>query len=249
VGRTSNLRGVAIATSRSISADMANHTSYGRFVVSRRRRPHISYCNPPPGHHQGPRLIAIFEGILWAGNRMGGATLNLRDSSLFGPLTGRCSTLTPKSRQTAVKSLLQNSAPSSPPDGGEGRPPAMAKRFQTRAARRSCRNAVQQAQSYRSPLRRIERQLESGDHPGKHVDAERQPWPCDKLTGLLVHNHDIHLRVIDLNDIERFLDLQPPPASASSPPERLRPTASEPLSRAMSSTRLRMVRASGGCSP
>ena len=71
-------------------------------------------------------------------------------------------------------------------------------------------NAVQQAQSYGRSLRRIEGQRESSDHPRKHVDAERKPWPCDELTGLLVHDHDIHLRVIDLNEIEGSFDLQPP---------------------------------------
>jgi hypothetical protein len=85
----------------------------------------------------------------------------------------------------------------------------MANQFQTHVASGLVENAVQQAQSYRSPLRRVERRRESGDRPGKHVDAERQPRPCDKLTGLLVHDQDIHLRVIDLNQIERFPDLQP----------------------------------------
>ncbi len=59
-------------------------------------------------------------------------------------------------------------------------------------------------------MRRIEGQRESSDHPRKHVDAERKPWPCDELTGLLVHDHDIHLRVIDLNEVEGPFDLQLP---------------------------------------
>jgi hypothetical protein len=71
-------------------------------------------------------------------------------------------------------------------------------------------NTVQQAESYRRPLQRIEGQRESGHHPGKHVGAERQPWPADELTGLLVHDNDIHLRVIDLNEVEGSFDLQPP---------------------------------------
>jgi hypothetical protein len=68
-------------------------------------------------------------------------------------------------------------------------------------------NAVKQAEACRCPLRRVEGQRESGHHPGKHVDTKCQPWPCDELTGLLIHHHDIHLRVINLNEIERLFDL------------------------------------------
>ena len=69
-------------------------------------------------------------------------------------------------------------------------------------------DAVKQAEAYRRSLRRIERQRESGHHSGEHVDAERQPGPSDKLAGLFIHHDDIHLCVIDLNEIERLFDLQ-----------------------------------------
>jgi hypothetical protein len=41
------------------------------------------------------------------------------------------------------------------------------------------------------------------------ADADTEPWqavgkarPRDRLVGLLVHDHDIHLRLIDLNKVK-----------------------------------------------
>src|ERR1043166_2754629 len=46
------------------------------------------------------------------------------------------------------------------------------------------------------------------DHPGEYIDSEGQPGTTHELSSLFVHDHDVRQRMIDLNKLERLLDVQ-----------------------------------------
>ena len=56
--------------------------------------------------------------------------------------------------------------------------------------------------------------MEAHHHPGHHVDSQRDPRTPSSLTGSLVYNHHIDLRVVDLHDLKWPTDLRYTPGVA-----------------------------------
>ena len=49
--------------------------------------------------------------------------------------------------------------------------------------------------------RRLQRQIETRDHPARHVDRQRQPRPLQRLAERPIDDDDVDQRVIDLDDL------------------------------------------------